>query len=109
MKLARVSPAAPILAFGSREAAYQNLARLPEGAVGVMMLGGNGHVGMHEAPNRQVMVVIAGAGWVQGPDGGKAAVTAGDIVTFEAGEARATMAAASGLSFLVIEGALAAP
>jgi len=104
MKVERLPPGAPVVAFGSAEARYQIVGRLPEGAVGVITLAPRGHVGMHEAPLKQQMVVVAGAGWVQGKDGEQVPLAVGDVATFEAGEAHATLASAAGLTVLVIEG-----
>lgn len=104
MKVERLPQGNPIAAFGSAEARYQIVGRLPEGAVGIMTLAPRGHVGMHDAPLKQQLVVVAGAGWVQGKDGGQVPLATGDVATFDAGEAHATIASAAGLTVLVIEG-----
>ena len=48
-----------------------------------------GMIGRHEAGFGQLLIVLAGTGWVSGGDGTRAQVDAGDVVYFERGEQHA--------------------
>ncbi|WP_035847329.1 cupin domain-containing protein [Kitasatospora azatica] len=63
-----------------------------------------GTIGTHPAPVDQLFLVIAGAGWVSGPDGVRIPVTAGTAVHWSAGEDH-TSGTDSGLTALALEGA----
>ena len=106
MHVGRAAPPKEVARYGSVGAAYQRLARVEGGAVGRMRLAPGGMLGRHDAPSRQVVLVLAGAGSVAGADGARREVRAGDLVVFEAGEAHDAEAGPEGLDLLVAEGAL---
>ncbi|WP_441246828.1 cupin domain-containing protein [Kitasatospora sp. McL0602] len=62
-----------------------------------------GTLGTHPAPVDQLFLVIAGEGWVAGPDGRQMAISAGDGVRWEADEEH-TCGSAVGLTALALEG-----
>ena len=61
-----------------------------------------GLLGAHVAPAAQLFTVVAGQGWVMGPDGEQRAVAAGDAVWWDAGDAHAA-GSEDGMTALVIE------
>ncbi|MFE9118748.1 cupin domain-containing protein [Streptomyces sp. NPDC007172] len=63
-----------------------------------------GIIGSHPAPVSQLFLVIAGEGWVAGPDGRRVHVSAGDGVRWEPGEEHAS-GTSTGLTALALEGA----
>ncbi len=76
-----------------------------EGAVHLTCLAiePGGTIGAHPAPVDQLFLVIAGEGWVSGPDGQRVAVSTGDGVHWEPGEEHAS-GTAVGLTALALEG-----
>ncbi|WP_043464835.1 cupin domain-containing protein [Kitasatospora sp. MBT66] len=62
-----------------------------------------GTIGTHPAPVDQLFLVIAGEGWVAGPDGHRVPVTAGDGVRWSPGEEH-TSGTDHGLTALALEG-----
>lgn len=62
-----------------------------------------GIIGEHPAPVRQVYLVIAGEGWVAGPDGERVPVSAGTGVRWEPGEEH-TSGSDTGMTALALEG-----
>ncbi|MDH6138037.1 quercetin dioxygenase-like cupin family protein [Kitasatospora sp. GP30] len=63
-----------------------------------------GAIGTHPAPCDQLFLVIAGEGWVSGPDGVPHPITAGTGVLWSAGEQH-TSGSDTGLTALALEGA----
>ncbi|MEV6205741.1 cupin domain-containing protein [Kitasatospora sp. NPDC051914] len=90
--------------FGSTGATATRIAA-GEGAVHLACLTveAGGIVGAHPAPVDQLFLVVAGEGWVAGPDGRRIPVSAGDGVRWEAGEVHAS-GTATGLTALALEG-----
>ena len=62
-----------------------------------------GTVGAHPAPVRQLFLVIAGDGWVAGPDGERVPVSAGTGVQWEPGEDH-TSGSDAGMTAFALEG-----
>lgn len=90
--------------FGSVGATATRVAAA-EGAVHLTCLAiePGGTIGTHPAPVSQLFLVIAGEGWVAGPDGHKIPVSAGDGVRWEPGEEHAS-GTTTGLTALALEG-----
>jgi hypothetical protein len=63
-----------------------------------------GFIGTHPATDGQLFLVIAGDGWVAGPDGKRVAIDAGWGVAWEAGEVH-TSGSDTGMTALAVEGA----
>lgn len=71
-------------------------------AVTVLHVAPGGVVGRHPAPLDQLLAVVAGSGWVEGPEGGRQVVRAGQAVVLDAGEEHAA-GSDEGLTALVVE------
>jgi Cupin domain len=69
-----------------------------------LALAPGGVIGMHPATETQLFLVIAGEGWVAGPDGQRTPITAGCGVRWEGGEDH-TSGTETGLTALAVEGA----
>lgn len=67
-----------------------------------------GTIGEHPAPVPQLFLVIAGEGWVAGPDGERVPVGVGTGVSWEAGEAH-TSGSDTGMTALALEGPTVEP
>ncbi|RAG84961.1 cupin [Streptacidiphilus pinicola] len=63
-----------------------------------------GTIGTHPATDAQLFLVIAGSGWVAGPDGVRVPLGVGEGARWDAGEVH-TSGSDSGLTALVVEGA----
>jgi len=63
-----------------------------------------GVIGTHPAIGAQLFRVIAGEGWVAGPDGERVPISAGSGVRWEDGEVH-TSGTTAGFTALVVEGA----
>ena len=63
-----------------------------------------GSIGTHPATDTQLFLVIAGSGWVAGPDGVRTPITAGQGARWEDGEVH-TSGSDTGFTALVVEGA----
>jgi mannose-6-phosphate isomerase-like protein (cupin superfamily) len=63
-----------------------------------------GVIGTHPAVGAQMFLVIAGAGWVAGPDGERVAIAAGQGVRWDDGEVH-TSGTDVGFTALSVEGA----
>lgn len=63
----------------------------------------DGEIGAHEAPVDQLFLVVAGEGWVAGPDGRSVAIRAGEAAFWRAGE-RHGAGSPSGMRAIVVEG-----
>lgn len=70
-----------------------------------LTLAPDGIIGTHPATGNQLFLVIAGEGWVAGPDGRRMPITAGWGVRWEAGENH-TSGTETGLTALAAEGAV---
>jgi hypothetical protein len=77
----------------------------PEGGVraACFHLPPGGVVGRHEAATCQLLCVVAGEGWVSGPDGGRVPVAAGRAAFWGRGEAH-EVGTEAGLTAVVLEG-----
>ena len=62
-----------------------------------------GVIGTHPAADSQLFLIMAGQGWVAGPDGERVPITTGWGVRWDAGESH-TSGTATGLTALAIEG-----
>jgi quercetin dioxygenase-like cupin family protein len=95
--------ALPISGLGSRAATAVPLT-LPDGEAHIVCirLGHGGILGRHPAPVDQVFVVIAGEGWVSGPDRARVPVSAGTAIHWTAGEEHESGSDA-GLTAIVVE------
>lgn len=83
-------PAQPLSRYGSHGVHVAPLAVIGTLAHGVVArFDAGGVLGAHVAPAAQLFTVVAGAGWVMGPDGEPRAVVAGDAAWWGAGEAHA--------------------
>jgi hypothetical protein len=63
-----------------------------------------GVIGTHPATDPQLFLVVAGEGWIAGPDGERVPITAGWGVRWDAGEGH-TSGTETGLTALAVEGA----
>jgi hypothetical protein len=68
-----------------------------------LALAANGVIGTHQATGTQLFLVIAGEGWVAGPDGQRVPVSAGWGARWEDGEVH-TSGTEDGLVALAVEG-----
>ncbi|WP_181442127.1 cupin domain-containing protein [Streptomyces tateyamensis] len=94
----------PITRFASTGATATRVAAGDgPGYVTCLAIAPGGAIGTHPAPVRQLFLVVAGEGWVAGPDGQQVALTAGWGVCWEAGEQH-TSGTESGLTALAVEG-----
>jgi quercetin dioxygenase-like cupin family protein len=90
--------------FGSVGLTITPIARLGEGAqVIAMWIEPGGQAGAHDAVGPQLFLVIQGAGWVEGADGARTPIRAGQAAYWEDGERHAA-GSSSGMGALVIEG-----
>ncbi len=71
--------------------------------MGVMWLTADGFVGRHEATCSQLFLVVQGEGWVEGSDGVRRAIRAGQAAWWDADEMHAA-GTATGMAAFVIEG-----
>lgn len=101
--------ATPIAEYASRAAAAQPLADgHGEAHVYAVHIGPGGEIGPHPAGFGQLFLVVAGAGWVSGNDGGRHALGAGQGAFFARGELHAK-GSETGLSAVMIQVAELAP
>ncbi|HTS98553.1 MAG TPA: hypothetical protein VMI33_18235 [Streptosporangiaceae bacterium] len=63
-----------------------------------------GTIGTHTAPVAQLFMIVAGEGWVAGPDGARVPIAAGYGVRWDAGEAH-TSGTQTGFTAIAVEGA----
>jgi quercetin dioxygenase-like cupin family protein len=63
-----------------------------------------GAIGTHPAGSHQVLLIVAGSGWVAGSDGSRVAVTSGQAAYWEPGEVHTTTAGDDGLTAIALEG-----
>ncbi len=83
-------PFDPIMQFGSRLAAARTLAAgAGEAHAYVVRIEAGGLVDRHVAGFGQLWIVIDGSGWVEGGDGARVGVRAGDVAFFARGETHA--------------------
>jgi hypothetical protein len=68
-----------------------------------LTVGPGGVIGTHPATASQLFLVVAGEGWVAGPDGKRVPITTGRGVRWDAGEDH-TSGTDTGLTALVVEG-----
>jgi hypothetical protein len=93
----------PIADFGSAGLVIAPVARSAGAAqVVAMWLAAGGSVGRHPAVGGQLFLVTQGAGWVEGGDGVRQAVCAGQAAWWEDSETHAA-GTESGMAALVIE------
>ena len=94
-----------ICRFGSQGARATRIAA-GEGVVHLtcLSIGPGGTLGAHPASVAQIFLVVAGEGWVSGPDGTSIPVTAGTGIRWEAEEVHAS-GSATGLTAIAVEGA----
>jgi quercetin dioxygenase-like cupin family protein len=77
----------------------------PEGGARAfcLHLAPGGLVGRHQAATRQLFCVVAGAGWVSGPDQERIPIAVGQAVCWERGEEH-EVGTETGLTSVVLEG-----
>ena len=68
-----------------------------------LTLAPGGVIGTHPAASHQVLLVVAGAGWVAGSDGVRVAVSAGQAAHWVPGEVHTT-GSDTGLTAIALEG-----
>ena len=73
------------------------------GGLTCLAVGPGGVIGRHPATGAQLFLVIAGQGWVAGPDGSRVPISAGWGVRWDAGEIH-TSGTEAGLTALAVEG-----
>jgi quercetin dioxygenase-like cupin family protein len=96
-------PMHTITEFASVYASIGGLARgTSPFQIGFLRLGPGGVLGMHPTPSPQMLLVLAGEGWVSGEDGVRRPVRQGLAVYWQTGEMHET-ATATGLTALVLE------
>jgi hypothetical protein len=94
----------PIADFGSVGLTIAPVARTAgEAQVVAMWLAPGGCVGRHPADGGQLFLVTRGAGWVEGGDGARRSIQAGQAAWWDDGESHAA-GTDSGMAALVIEG-----
>jgi quercetin dioxygenase-like cupin family protein len=105
MRLHRFDPAAgrPVAAHGSRFAQVPLTDPDGRARAACVHLAPGGLIGRHAAAARQLFCVVAGSGWVAGPDGARVAVAAGQAAAFEPGEPHEAGTDA-GMTAVVLEG-----
>ena len=64
-----------------------------------------GLIGTHPAVSHQVLLIVAGSGWVAGEDDARVAVEAGQAASWEPGE-KHTTGTDTGLTAIALEGGL---
>lgn len=91
-----------ITQFGSHDAVIVGIQR-GEGAfqLGCLYLGAGGVLGRHPAATQQLLLVVAGEGWVSA-DGDRQPITVGQAAYWEPGEEHETTTD-SGLTALILE------
>ena len=83
--------------FESDGATYTRLVNLGgHGALGLMRLDRDGHLGRRPATSPQVAIVLSGVGATSGADGAAVAVGAGDLIFWASGEEPETSIRRSG-------------
>ena len=94
-----------IYRFGSENALATRIASgVGEVQLSCLRIGAGGTLGAHAAPGEQIFLVVAGEGWVSGPDGVPVRVSAGTAVRWDAREVHAS-GSASGMTAIAAEGA----
>ncbi|HEU0027538.1 MAG TPA: hypothetical protein VFQ25_10515 [Ktedonobacterales bacterium] len=89
--------------FGSVGLTITPVARMAgSGQAVAMWIAPGGHVGAHDAVGPQLFLVIHGAGWVEGADGARVSIRAGQAAYWEDGE-RHSAGSPGGMGALVIE------
>jgi hypothetical protein len=95
--------ARPIGQYGSAGLGITPITQLAQaGQVVAMWIAAGGHVGAHPTDGAQLFLVIQGIGWVEGSDGARSPICAGQAAYWEDGE-RHTAGSPSGMGALVIE------
>ena len=93
-----------ITAFGSKAAMIAPILRNTAGChVAFIKLDVGGHVGLHPAVDEQLFFVLEGEGWVEGGDGKRVVIKAGEAAYWQDGENHQS-GSDHGLTALVIEG-----
>ena len=105
MKLYRFDGAVgvPITRFESRNVVIARGLRTTDATqVGVMHLGANGLVGYHQATSPQLLMVIAGQGWVRGEAGDHRQIVPGQAASWQKDEWHQS-GTETGMSAVVVE------
>jgi quercetin dioxygenase-like cupin family protein len=94
-----------VTGYGSRALYATRFALLAESAATLtcLALGPDGLIGTHPAGTHQVLLIVAGSGWVAGEDGERVPVSAGDAAYWAAGEVHTTGAGGQGLTAIAVE------
>jgi quercetin dioxygenase-like cupin family protein len=93
-----------VTGHGSRALHATRIAELTERATATCLaLGPGGLVGTHPAGSHQVLLIVAGSGWVAGQDGVHVPVAAGDAAYWVPGEVHTT-GTDEGMTAIALEG-----
>jgi quercetin dioxygenase-like cupin family protein len=93
-----------VTGHGSRGMHATRIAELTGKAVATCLaVAPGGLIGTHPAASHQVLLIVAGSGWVAGADGERVPVTAGDAAYWEPGEVHTT-GSDEGLTAIALEG-----
>lgn len=93
-----------ITAFGSHGLTLTRILHAAGPTVtSAMWLAPGGSVGRHPASDGQLFLVVQGAGWVEGGDGARQPIAAGEAALWDDGEEHAS-GTEGGMTALVIEG-----
>ena len=94
-----------VTGHGSRGLHATRIAQLAEGARATCLaLTPGGVIGTHPAGSHQVLLIVAGSGWVAAADAVRVPVTAGDAAYWAPGEVHTTGSGDEGLTAIALEG-----
>ncbi|MDH6120090.1 hypothetical protein [Kitasatospora sp. GAS204B] len=106
MRLLPIDRAEHLIARFSSTGAYATRLAVGTGSYHLtcLSIGPGGTIGTHPAPVEQLFLVIAGEGWISGPDAVRLPISAGTAVLWSAGEEH-TSGTDTHLTVLALEGA----
>lgn len=94
--------AAPVTQYESELSSYLKVAALENTSIGIMYVEPDGVIGHHEAPSKQLFLVIEGEGWVTGDDEVRKPIKKGQAAFWETGEWHAS-GSDGGMTVLIIQ------
>lgn len=92
----------PITKFGSINAFYSSLLAENDTAIGCIVIGPKGRLGMHKATESQLFYVIEGKGWVRTGSEPIKAIAAGEMVFWKMGDDHES-SSDDGMKVLILE------
>ncbi|MBN8252208.1 cupin domain-containing protein [Priestia flexa] len=95
--------AVPVTRYNSELSSYLKIANLKEASIGIMYIEPGGITGHHEAPSKQLFLVIEGEGWVTSDDEVQVQVKKGQAALWEKGEWH-TSGSDVGMTVIIIQG-----